>query len=129
MNAPQQVKVWDPLVKIFHWALVLTFFTAYLIEDERLTLHVWAGYTVSERGRFFAPSLLQRGRAGEGVFKAMVRPKLQVPNGIWFRMFEQLYQGANGSSCWIGLIVLSTGESRWMPRPTTSGTTRREVDG
>jgi cytochrome b len=46
MNAPQQVKVWDPLVRIFHWALVLAFFTAYLTEDEWLTLHVWAGYTV-----------------------------------------------------------------------------------
>lgn len=42
----EQVKVWDPLVRVFHWALVVSFFTAYLTEDDFLTLHVWAGYGV-----------------------------------------------------------------------------------
>ena len=40
-------RVWDPLVRIFHWALVLCFFTAYLSEDDVETLHVWAGYSVA----------------------------------------------------------------------------------
>ena len=44
--AVEQVKVWDPLVRVFHWALVVSFFTAYLTEDDFLTLHVWAGYAV-----------------------------------------------------------------------------------
>jgi cytochrome b len=44
--AVEQVKVWDPLVRVFHWALVVSFFTAYLTEDDVLTLHVWAGYAV-----------------------------------------------------------------------------------
>ncbi|MEX0943666.1 MAG: cytochrome b/b6 domain-containing protein [Pseudomonadales bacterium] len=47
MNRQSQlVKVWDPLVRIFHWAVVIAFFTAYLTEDDFLTLHSWAGYVV-----------------------------------------------------------------------------------
>lgn len=40
------VRVWDPLVRVFHWTLVLAFFTAYLTEDDWLDLHTLAGYTV-----------------------------------------------------------------------------------
>jgi cytochrome b len=40
------VKVWDPLIRIGHWTLVAAFFTAYFTEDDLLTAHVWAGYTV-----------------------------------------------------------------------------------
>ena len=40
------IRVWDPLVRIGHWTLVAAFFTAYLVEDDLLTVHVWAGYVV-----------------------------------------------------------------------------------
>jgi len=40
------VRVWDPLVRVFHWTLVLAFLTAWLTEDDWLELHVSAGYTV-----------------------------------------------------------------------------------
>ena len=46
MHADTYTKVWDPLVRIFHWLLVVTFFIAFLTEDDFLTLHVWAGYIV-----------------------------------------------------------------------------------
>jgi len=46
MNAQDTVRVWDPLVRTFHWVLVLAFFTAYFTEDDFLTPHVYAGYTV-----------------------------------------------------------------------------------
>ena len=40
-------KVWDPLVRIFHWTLVLAFSIAYVTEDEFLDLHVLAGYVIA----------------------------------------------------------------------------------
>jgi cytochrome b len=40
------VKVWDPLVRIGHWTLVIAFFTAYFTEDDFMTLHALAGYVV-----------------------------------------------------------------------------------
>ncbi|HHH36075.1 MAG TPA: cytochrome B [Gammaproteobacteria bacterium] len=46
MHEQNQVKVWDPLLRIFHWLLAGAFFVAYLTEDELLTPHVWAGYLI-----------------------------------------------------------------------------------
>lgn len=46
MNTSDQVKVWDPLVRIFHWTLVAAFSIAYASGEDFLTLHSWAGYLV-----------------------------------------------------------------------------------
>ncbi len=40
------VRVWDIAVRLFHWSLAVAFFLAYFTEDDLLTIHVWAGYTV-----------------------------------------------------------------------------------
>jgi len=40
------VRVWDPLVRLFHWSLVAAFATAFIVEDDLLGVHVWAGYLV-----------------------------------------------------------------------------------
>jgi cytochrome b len=42
-----QVPVWDILVRVGHWLLVVLFFVAYFTEDDLLSLHSWAGYGVA----------------------------------------------------------------------------------
>ncbi|MDK3072958.1 cytochrome b/b6 domain-containing protein [Sedimentitalea sp. JM2-8] len=41
------VRVWDPLIRIFHWSLVVAFILAWLTADEWQTTHEVAGYTVA----------------------------------------------------------------------------------
>ena len=38
------VKVWDPLVRIFHWSLVAVFAVAWVSSEGFDTLHEWSGY-------------------------------------------------------------------------------------
>lgn len=45
-NNTNTVNVWDPFVRIFHWTLVLSFFIAYITEEDFLSIHTYAGYTV-----------------------------------------------------------------------------------
>ena len=46
MTESSQIKVWDPLIRFFHWALVSAFIIAYITEDDFLTIHSWAGYLI-----------------------------------------------------------------------------------
>ena len=41
------VKVWDPLIRVFHWSLVFFFLLAFISGDDWEAIHVQAGYAVS----------------------------------------------------------------------------------
>lgn len=41
------IKVWDPLIRLFHWSLVLFFFVAYFVEIDRPLLHSYSGYAIT----------------------------------------------------------------------------------
>ena len=44
---PAGIRVWDPLVRLFHWSLVALFFFAFFTGDEWKSAHETAGYIVA----------------------------------------------------------------------------------
>ena len=44
---PATVKVWDPLVRVFHWSLATLFLVAYATGDDIEKVHIAAGYTIA----------------------------------------------------------------------------------
>lgn len=46
MNNSHEIKVWDPMVRIFHWSLVTLFIVTFATEDELMTVHAYAGYGI-----------------------------------------------------------------------------------
>lgn len=46
MNNQSTVKVWDPLVRVFHWLLAGTFLVAYITAEESQQIHTLSGYLI-----------------------------------------------------------------------------------
>ena len=42
-----KIRVWDPLVRVFHWSLVALFAANALFVDDDSKLHIWVGYAVA----------------------------------------------------------------------------------
>jgi cytochrome b len=43
-RSPETARVWDPIVRIFHWSLVLSFVVAWFTSHSSEGIHQWAGY-------------------------------------------------------------------------------------
>ncbi len=43
-RSPKTARVWDPIVRIFHWSLVLSFSVAWFTSHSSADIHQWAGY-------------------------------------------------------------------------------------
>lgn len=46
MENEESIVVWDLLVRVFHWALVIFFIVAYFSGDDDNTWHIYSGYIV-----------------------------------------------------------------------------------
>ncbi|RME35578.1 MAG: cytochrome B [Gammaproteobacteria bacterium] len=46
MTTLEKVRVWDPLIRLFHWSLVVLFAIAWFTGDEESELHLWSGYAI-----------------------------------------------------------------------------------
>ena len=43
----QRIKVWDLPVRLFHWAIVVLIFAAWLTQEfNRMDLHMWVGESI-----------------------------------------------------------------------------------
>lgn len=43
---PERIKVWDPVVRLFHWALVAFFAFSFFTGDEWKSAHILSGYMI-----------------------------------------------------------------------------------
>ena len=116
--APGSVLVWDPLVRVFHWSLVVAFFGAYLLGDDGgavhqafgfsavglVTLRLLWGFVGSPHARFssFVPS--------KGVLLRYLKDV--------FAHKEARYVGHNpaGAAMIVALLaaIIATGTSGWL---------------
>lgn len=42
----QLIRVWDPMVRLFHWSLVIAFILCYISGEEESDLHLFSGYAI-----------------------------------------------------------------------------------
>lgn len=47
VTPPATIKVWDPLVRVFHWSLATLFLAAYATGEDGGQVHIAAGYAIS----------------------------------------------------------------------------------
>jgi cytochrome b len=46
MASEERTRVWDPLVRLFHWTTLVAFAIAYFTGEEGSALHIYSGYAI-----------------------------------------------------------------------------------
>ena len=107
MQTKRELRVWDPLVRVFHWTLVTAFTVAYFTEHA-LSVHVVAGYTV-------VGLLLFRLAWGVvGPRHARFSDFIRSPRIAWRYLLDTVrgrarrYLGHNPAGGWMVLLLLAS---------------------
>ncbi len=102
-----EIKVWDPVVRVFHWSLVLFVGIAFLAGEDYLKLHVQAGYGVIALVLFrLLWGLVGTRHARFSEF--MYRPRVvlnYLKDLVTFRAKRYLGHGPAGGSMVIALLL------------------------
>ncbi len=114
----QVIKVWDPVVRLFHWSLVASFAVAWVTAEEWATLHNWAGYAAAALIAFrLLWGLVGTKYARFGQFVRSPSTVMQFTQAM-LRRAEPRYIGHNPAGSWmiLGLIVAMgiTALTGWM---------------
>ncbi len=130
-GSPGKVRVWDPLVRVFHWALVAAFATAWLTAEEVQPVHEFAGYTVAGLVAFRLVWGLVGGRYAR--FARFVKgPRETLAYlGDMVRGKERRYLGHNpaGAAMIVALLVTLAGTAftGWLMAEPDPGATRPDM--
>ena len=106
MNTAGRILVWDPLVRCFHWLLVLGFFAAYFTRHSPGQIHDWLGYGVLALiifrvgWGFFGPR-----RARFSDFIPGPAATIQYAKAVWSGK-QARYIGHNPLGGWMALVLL-----------------------
>ena len=102
-----RIRVWDPLIRIFHWALVAAFTIAFFTDDEDMLIpHVWAGYVVI--GLLVFRLLWGFVGSAHARFSDFVFAPSRVVSYLWdtFQGDARRYLGHNPAGGWMIILLL-----------------------
>lgn len=113
-----QIRVWDPMIRLFHWSLVATIAIAWLTGEDSETLHEWAGYIALGLIAFrmlwglFGPKYARFSQFIRGPKAVMVYSKDML------KRREKRYLGHNPLGALMVVVLLATtaatGVSGWL---------------
>ncbi len=107
MSSQQNIKIWDALVRSFHWFVVLAVLVAWLSADDYLEIHTFAGYAI-----FFLVGLrILWGIIGptHARFHDFVKPPTQAGSYLFGLIQGKAprFLGHNPAAGWMILLLLT----------------------
>jgi len=102
-----KVYVWDPLLRIFHWTLVLAFTFSYISGEEDTIWHIYSGYTILGLLVFRLIWGIIRGQyARFSAFSLAPRAVFAYLGGLFSKKESENYLGHNPAGSWMVIFLL-----------------------